>query len=301
MDEVPPPAPPAPRAPRRVEPPTRAQIRGIRARGEERAPRAAVRARLAQPSPSTSPVRRRVTARDRQRLEERAARSSLPRPASRRSSVRVEPAPRRRRGGGIRTRARRDGAEKEARLRKLSRNPPNLRACDDEIKQRRTTPRRPVPRPRGCSRGPSGKTSGRTLRLWSTPRLRSARAHAVEGTLDLLLRWAVPLCEQAPNTQSLLKVLDFTADALAVVKDRGARLSEQEGALFLPRSWTGGHPMEAVREKFSESFDSSPGFSPRRKSATRARPRLEEHQDPPRGSHAGIPDGATRPGRRGGR
>ncbi len=57
----------------------------------------------------------------------------------------------------------------------------------------------------------------------------------VHGNLDLLLRWVVlRISEQTPNTQSLLKVLDFTQSVLRSVKDQGGRLSEQEGALFLP-------------------------------------------------------------------
>ena len=44
------------------------------------------------------------------------------------------------------------------------------------------------------------------------------------GNLDLLLRWVVlRFCEQAPNTQSLLKTLDWLAAALVVVKEQGVR------------------------------------------------------------------------------
>ena len=62
--------------------------------------------------------------------------------------------------------------------------------------------------------------------------------------------------------------MDFTADALAVVKDRGARLSEQEGALFLPALVDKcGHPMEAVREKFRRIVRLVPGVFPASKVA----------------------------------
>ena len=151
----------------------------------------------------------------------RASASSLPPPASSVASGPVLMA---------------DGAEKDARLRKMPKKPVKFEGLrDDEI----------------------GKISD-DLKAASAPHVRADvhallfgkdfRAHiqavehleaalsespdAVEGTLDLTLRWVVlRLCEQAPNTQSLLKVLDFTADALAVVKDRGARLSEQEAAI----------------------------------------------------------------------
>ncbi len=84
------------------------------------------------------------------------------------------------------------------------------------------------------------------------------------GNLDLLLRWVVlRFCEQAPNTQSLLKTLDFTADALATVKDLSVRLSEQEAALFLPALVDKcGHAMEAVREKFRKILRVIPGLFP---------------------------------------
>lgn len=84
----------------------------------------------------------------------------------------------------------------------------------------------------------------------------------VPGNLDLMLRWVVlRLCEQAPNTQSLLRVLDFVAATLAVVKDQGVRLSEQECALFLPALVDKcGHPMEAVREKFRKVLRTIPGL-----------------------------------------
>lgn len=86
----------------------------------------------------------------------------------------------------------------------------------------------------------------------------------VPGNLDLLLRWVVlRFCEQAPNTQSLLKVLDFTAATLAAVKDQGTRLSEQECALFLPALVDKcGHSMEAVRDKFRKILRTIPGLFP---------------------------------------
>ena len=86
----------------------------------------------------------------------------------------------------------------------------------------------------------------------------------VPGNLDLLLRWVVlRFCEQTPNTQSLLRVLDFTAEALGVAKDQGVRLSEQEGALFLPALVDKcGHSMEAVREKFRKILRLIPGVYP---------------------------------------
>ena len=166
-----------------------------------------------------------------------------------------------------------DGAEKDARLRKMPKKPVKFEGLrDDEI----------------------GKISD-DLKAASAPHVRADvhallfgkdfRAHiqavehleaalsespdAVEGTLDLTLRWVVlRLCEQAPNTQSLLKVLDFTADALAVVKDRGARLSEQEAAFFLPALVDKcGHSMEAVREKFRRIVRLVPGVYPASKVA----------------------------------
>ena len=86
----------------------------------------------------------------------------------------------------------------------------------------------------------------------------------VPGNLDLLLRWVVlRFCEQTPNTQSLLRVLDFTAEALGVAKDQGVRLTEQEGALFLPALVDKcGHSMEAVREKFRKILRLIPGVYP---------------------------------------
>ena len=86
----------------------------------------------------------------------------------------------------------------------------------------------------------------------------------VLGNLDLLLRWVVlRFMEQTPNTQSLLKVLDFTQQVLRVVKDNGARLTEQEGALFLPALVDkSGHAMEAVREKFRAVLRLVPGLFP---------------------------------------
>ena len=86
----------------------------------------------------------------------------------------------------------------------------------------------------------------------------------VPGNLDLLLRWVVlRFCEQTPNTQSLLRVLDFTTEALGVAKDQGVRLTEQEGALFLPALVDKcGHSMEAVREKFRKILRLIPGVYP---------------------------------------
>ena len=88
----------------------------------------------------------------------------------------------------------------------------------------------------------------------------------VPGNLDLLLRWVVlRFCEQTPNTQSLLRVLDFTAEALGVAKDQGVRLTEQEGALFLPRSWTSaGIPWKPSGKSSARFCGSSPASIPRR-------------------------------------
>ena len=91
----------------------------------------------------------------------------------------------------------------------------------------------------------------------------------VSGNLDLLLRWVVlRFCEQAPNTQSLLRVLDFTKSLLVVVKEQGDRLSEQEGALFLPALVDKcGHAMEAAREKFRAVLRLVPGVFPASRAA----------------------------------
>ena len=91
-----------------------------------------------------------------------------------------------------------------------------------------------------------------------------ASPELVSGNLDLLLRWVVlRFCEQAPNTQSLLRVLDFTRSLLVVVKEQGERLSEQEAALFLPALVDKcGHAMEAAREKFRAVLRLVPGLFP---------------------------------------
>ena len=226
------------------------------------------------PSPSTSPVRVERSARPATARGAGAARSSLR--ASRvgagvRASASSLPPPASSVASGPVLMA--DGAEKDARLRKMPKKPVKFEGLrDDEI----------------------GKISD-DLKAASAPHVRADvhallfgkdfRAHiqavehleaalsespdAVEGTLDLTLRWVVlRLCEQAPNTQSLLKVLDFTADALAVVKDRGARLSEQEAAFFLPALVDKcGHSMEAVRGKFRRIVRLVPGVYPASKVA----------------------------------
>ena len=166
-----------------------------------------------------------------------------------------------------------DGAEKEARLRKLPRKPVKFEGMrDDEIKHAEDD----LKAASACHvrADVHALLFGKDFRahIKAVEHLEAALSEspdAVEGTLDLLLRWVVlRLCEQAPNTQSLLKVLDFTADALAVVKDRGARLSEQEGALFLPALVDKcGHPMEAVREKFRRIVRLVPGVFPASKVA----------------------------------
>ena len=91
----------------------------------------------------------------------------------------------------------------------------------------------------------------------------------VPGNLDLLLRWVVlRFCEQAPNTQSLLRVLDLTRSLLAVVKAQGERLSDQEAALFLPALVDkSGHAMEAAREKFRAILRLVPGVFPASRAA----------------------------------
>ena len=49
----------------------------------------------------------------------------------------------------------------------------------------------------------------------------SAQLPDVMAALDLLLRWAVlRLCETAPNTSSLLRVLDWLIDLLQALKAR---------------------------------------------------------------------------------
>ena len=226
------------------------------------------------PSPSTSPVR----------TEGHRSRPSTARGAAARSSLRAS------RVGGVRASASSlppvaagavasgpvlvaDGAEKEARLRKLPRKPVKFEGMrDDEIKHAEDD----LKAASACHvrADVHALLFGKDFRahIKAVEHLEAALSEspdAVEGTLDLLLRWVVlRLCEQAPNTQSLLKVLDFTADALAVVKDRGARLSEQEGALFLPALVDKcGHPMEAVREKFRRIVRLVPGVFPASKVA----------------------------------
>ena len=96
-----------------------------------------------------------------------------------------------------------------------------------------------------------------------------ATPELVSGNLDLLLRWVVlRFCEQAPNTQSLLRVLDFTRSLLVVVKEQGERLSEQEAALFLPALVDkSGHAMEAARERFRKILRLVPGLFPASRAA----------------------------------
>jgi cytoskeleton-associated protein 5 len=96
-----------------------------------------------------------------------------------------------------------------------------------------------------------------------------ASPELVPGNLDLLLRWVVlRFCEQAPNTQSLLRVLDLARSLLAVVKAQGERLSDQEAALFLPALVDkSGHAMEAAREKFRAVLRLVPGVFPASRAA----------------------------------
>ena len=101
---------------------------------------------------------------------------------------------------------------------------------------------------------------------------RGVPGHVARGSsrnLDLLLRWVVlRFCEQAPNTQSLLRVLDLTRSLLAVVKAQGERLSDQEAALFLPALVDkSGHAMEAAREKFRAILRLVPGVFPASRAA----------------------------------
>ena len=164
-----------------------------------------------------------------------------------------------------------DGAEKEARLRKLPRKPVKFEGMrDDEIKHAEDDLK--------AASAPHVRADvhallfGKDFRahIQAVEHLEAALSEspdAVEGTLDLLLRWVVlRLCEQAPNTQSLLKVLDFTADALAVVKDPRREAERAGGA---PSSRARGQvraPHGSREGKIQANRSTRPGVFPRRKS-----------------------------------
>lgn len=76
------------------------------------------------------------------------------------------------------------------------------------------------------------------------------------SNLDLLLRWVVlRFTESAPNTQSLIKTLDYMSDLLTALKGASYRLAEQEAVMFLPALFEKcGHNIKDVREKFCKLF-----------------------------------------------
>jgi len=74
----------------------------------------------------------------------------------------------------------------------------------------------------------------------------------VVSVLDLLLRWSVArLCELAPNTSSLLRVLDWLAALLDTLSAAGLKLRDEEAVLLMPVVLDkSGHNLPAVRERF---------------------------------------------------
>ncbi len=97
--------------------------------------------------------------------------------------------------------------------------------------------------------------------------LESAIATQLEeciGLLDLLFRWAVVrLCELAPNTSSLLRVLDWLGALFDALRAGGYRLREEEAVLLLPMVIEkSGHNLPAVRERFRRLMRGACGLYP---------------------------------------
>ena len=87
----------------------------------------------------------------------------------------------------------------------------------------------------------------------------SSQLDDVVSILDLLLRWSVArLCELAPNTSSLLRVLQWLATLFDALARAGLKLREEEAVLLLPVVMDKcGHNLPAVRERFRKIMQAS--------------------------------------------
>jgi cytoskeleton-associated protein 5 len=92
----------------------------------------------------------------------------------------------------------------------------------------------------------------------------SEQLEEVISVLDLLFRWAVlRLCELAPNTSSLLRVLDWLNALFDALRGAGYRLREEEAVLLLPVVLEkSGHNLPAVRERFRRLMRAACGLYP---------------------------------------
>jgi cytoskeleton-associated protein 5 len=81
----------------------------------------------------------------------------------------------------------------------------------------------------------------------------------VVSIMDLLLRWSVArLCELAPNTSSLLRVLQWLTSLFDALARAGLKLREEEAVLLLPVVMDKcGHNLPAVRERFRKIMQAS--------------------------------------------
>jgi len=86
----------------------------------------------------------------------------------------------------------------------------------------------------------------------------------VISMLDILFRWAVlRFCELAPNTSSLLRVLDWLSALFEALRVAGYRLREEEAVLLLPIVLEkSGHNLPAVRERFRKLMRAACGLYP---------------------------------------
>jgi len=86
----------------------------------------------------------------------------------------------------------------------------------------------------------------------------------VVAVTDLLLRWSVMrLCETAPNTSALLRVLDWLMALLDALRGAGYRLREEEAVVLLPVVLDkAGHNLPAVRERFRRLMHAACGVYP---------------------------------------
>lgn len=86
----------------------------------------------------------------------------------------------------------------------------------------------------------------------------------VISVLDILFRWAVHrFCELAPNTSSLLRVLDWLSALFEALRVAGYRLREEEAVLLLPIVLEkSGHNLPAVRERFRKLMRAACGLYP---------------------------------------
>ena len=92
----------------------------------------------------------------------------------------------------------------------------------------------------------------------------SEQLEEVISVLDILFRWAVlRFCELAPNTSSLLRVLDWLAALFEALRVAGYRLREEEAVLLLPIVLEkSGHNLPAVRERFRKLMRAACGLYP---------------------------------------